>query len=226
VVVVTGQLKDGTHVAFELVPSQGRTTPLAAGFLANETVQLLDAAHTLQTVTSSLTSPSYVLWVVVVAAAPPGTFDLVAIDLRSGETTQRLHLGGGGGVPATFPHTLAYDGASGTLVCTGLDTALTPALLHDRSGTAPQGVGAGAAAAGALRVERHVGVRPTPPRGLRAGRLERQREQAARGRQRRNQGGGEHHRHMRQRRPLHLPFQHRLLLSAGSGSRIAQGAEN
>ena len=70
--------------------------------------------------------PSYVLWVVVVAAAPPGTFDLVAIDLRSGETKQRLHLGGGGGVPATFPHTLAYDGASDSLICTGLDTSLDP----------------------------------------------------------------------------------------------------
>eukprot|EP00936_MAST-01D_sp_MAST-1D-sp1_P001693 g1693.t1 len=124
-VVVTGQLEDGTHAAFELVPSTGRTTPLATGFLANQTVKLLDAAHTLQTSLAS-PSPSYVLWVVVAAAAPPGTFDLVAIDLRSGETTQRLHLGGGGGVPATFPHTLAYDGASDTLLCTGLDTSLTP----------------------------------------------------------------------------------------------------
>jgi hypothetical protein len=123
VVVVTGQLKDGTHAAFELVPSKGRSTPLAAGFLANQTMHVLDAAHTLQT---SLNPLSYVLWVVVVAAKPQGTFDLVAIDLHSGETTQRLHLGGGGGVPATFPHTLAYDGASDTLVCTGLDTALTP----------------------------------------------------------------------------------------------------
>lgn len=57
VVVVTGQVADGTRAAFEIAPSIGSITPLASGFLSNETVQLLDSAHTLQLVTQrSLTN--------------------------------------------------------------------------------------------------------------------------------------------------------------------------
>ena len=123
VVIVTGQVADGKHAAFEIAPSIGSITPLASGFLSNETLQLLDYAHTLQLVRKN-TKNDYIMWLVVAAATPPNTWDLVAIDLRSGATTQRLHIGGT--TRAVFPHTLSYDQHIDALIAVGLATGLSP----------------------------------------------------------------------------------------------------
>ena len=121
--ILTGLDSTGKHAAYRIAaPDHPAAVKLSDGFLATETMTLLDAAHCLDE-----RNGTTVLWTIVPAAnySVSGLFDLVGVDLVAADPAKsellRFTL-----PPAQMIHAMEMDDASGKLVALGIDASLHP----------------------------------------------------------------------------------------------------
>ena len=119
--ILTGVDSTGKHAAYRIAaPDHPAAVKLSDGFLATETMTLLDAAHCLDE-----RNGTTVLWTIVPTPNVGGHFDLVGVDLVAADPAEsellRFTL-----PPAQMIHAMEMDDASGKLVALGIDASLHP----------------------------------------------------------------------------------------------------
>ena len=119
--ILTGLDSTGKHAAYRIAaPGHPAAVKLSGGFLATETMTLLDAAHCLDE-----RNGTTVLWTIVPTPNVGGHFDLVGVDLVAADPAEsellRFTL-----PPAQMIHAMEMDDASGKLVALGIDASLHP----------------------------------------------------------------------------------------------------